>query len=142
MFSPDLNQTLIDTFYNFFIHNYVILVYLLGTLITAILTFIKPSRFRLLIFLGFLILSFAYEYDKHLIEPLRTQTLESLLGSLQSTAHPKVNRLVDLVVSELIPIFSYIFGWLLIFVAIILGEDKHLRPKQPKPEDRTPNPQA
>lgn len=130
MFSSDLNQSLIDTFYNFFTHNYVVLVYLLGTIISGLMALFRPSRFYLLLFFGFLILAFTYEYDKHLIEPLRRQTLESILGSVESTAHPKVNKVVDLVISEVIPVFSYITGWLLIFLALILGGDKKLSRKE------------
>lgn len=122
MFSSDLIQSLINTSYSLFSHNYVVLVYLFGSFLSAVLCLIKPNRFHLLLLLGFLILSFTYEYDKHLIEPLRRQTLESLLGSVESQVHPKVNRLVGLVVSELIPIFSYVLGWGLIFVGIVIKE--------------------
>lgn len=123
MFSPDLTQTIIHTFYNFFSHNYVVLVYLFGTFLSAILSLIKPNRFHLLLLLGFLLLAFTFEYDKHLIEPLRNQTLQSILGSSESQVHPKVNRLVDLAISELAPIVLYIFGWGLIFLAIIVKDN-------------------
>jgi len=122
MFSSDLIQSLINTSYSFFSHNYTVLVYLFGSLLSAVLCLIKPSRFHLFLFFGFLILSFTYEYDKHLIEPLRNQTLESLLGSVESQAHPKVNKVVELVVSELIPVCLYVLGWGMIFVGIVIRE--------------------
>lgn len=115
MVPSDLKQNIIVTVYLMFTHNYLAIAYFAGFIIGIILSIYKPSRFSTLIFLSFLILLFGYEYDKHIIDSLRQQTLQSLITV---TPHFRLQRVVNLFISEILPIFFYVLGWGLLFVAI------------------------
>lgn len=114
--APDLQQNVIITFYLLFSHNYEAFAFFVGILIGVILAFYRPSRFALLILLGFAILLFSFEYDKHIIVGLREQTLKSLITT---TPHFKVARIVNLLLSDIMPILLYVAGWGMVFTAII-----------------------
>ncbi len=68
--------------------------------------------------LGFLILLFSYEYDKHIIDGLREQTINSLITI---TPHYRLQRLVDITISTILPVFFYILGWFFVYFAILIG---------------------
>lgn len=114
--APDLSQSLITALYSLFSHNYEALAYFTGMMIGIILLIKKPSRFATFIMLGFAMLLFQYEYDKHLVSALRDQTLTSL-----STARPhlRFQRIVSVIITELMPIVLYIAGWGMIYISII-----------------------
>lgn len=118
MLTPDLKQNAIVALYLLFIHNYVVFAYVGGTVISIIIALIRPSRFIICMALGFAVLAFAFEYDKHLIVPLREQTLKSLITI---TPHYKLEKLINLGLSNILPMFLYICGWSLIYIAIIIG---------------------
>lgn len=114
--SPDLTQNIFVTVYLLFTHNYIAFAYFLGMLIGIGLSVWRPSRFSIFIFFGFAILLFSFEYDKHIISGLRDQTLGSLITVKQ---HYKVQRIVTLVITEILPILFYILGWGMIYLAVI-----------------------
>jgi hypothetical protein len=114
--ASDLQQNILVTIYLLFSHNYIAFVYLLGVIIGIGLSLYRPSRFATLILLGFAILLFSFEYDKHIIVGLREQTIKSLITA---QPHYKLQRMVDLLISEVLPVFFYILGWLTIFTAVI-----------------------
>ena len=114
--AADLQQNIFVTLYLLFSHNYEAFAYLVGILIGIVLAFYRPSRFALFILLGFAILLFSYEYDKHIIVGLREQTLKSLITT---TPHFKVARIVNLLLSDIMPIFFYVVGWGMVFTAIV-----------------------
>ncbi len=116
--SPDVSQSLTNTIYAIFAHNYLVIAYVLGAIIAACLVLIRPNRFHLILLFGFASLAFGFEYDKHIIEPFRNQTLVSM-----ATAKPhfKVNQLIDSFIGEILPMLFYLFGWGMIFLAMILG---------------------
>lgn len=114
--SPDLATNVIHTIYALFIHNYILLAYILGLVLALGLALKKPSRFALLFSIGFGVLVFSFEYDKHIVDGLRTQTLNSLITT---QPHYKVQRLINLVVGEVTPIILYITGWLFIYLGMV-----------------------
>ena len=114
--SADLQQNIFVTVYLLFTHNYIAFAYLAGLLIGIGLSIWRPSRFSTFILLGFAILLFSFEYDKHIISGLRDQTLQSLITVKQ---HYKVQRNVTLTITEILPVFFYVLGWALVFSAII-----------------------
>ncbi len=114
--TPDLQQNIVNTVYLLFAHNYIAFAYFSGVLIGIYLALSRPSRYSTLILLGFAVLLFSFEYDKHLIDPLRNQTITSLITA---TPHYKVSRIIDLFISEVLPILFYVTGWVLLFMAII-----------------------
>jgi hypothetical protein len=114
--TPDLRQNIMTTVYLTFSHNHVVVAYLLGILISLVLSLAKPSRFSVMMLVGFIILLFAFEYDKHIILPLREQTINSLITA---TPHHRMERLINIVITELLPILFYASGWLFIFAGIV-----------------------
>ncbi|MCL5411905.1 MAG: hypothetical protein M1150_04210 [Patescibacteria group bacterium] len=126
---PDLKQNLLQSIYLLFSHNHIVIAYSGGAVLAAILSFLKPNRFHLLLLLGFLILAFNFEYDKHIIEPLRNQTLTSIIGNGN---HVKAEYYLDLFISEVIPVILYVLGWGLIFLAMIIGGKPKNSDSQPR----------
>lgn len=118
MLTADLKQNAIVSLYLLFSHNYIVFAYLFGLMIAIITAVVRPSRFSILMLLGFAVLVFSFEYDKHIIAGFREQTLKSLITA---TPHYRLQRLINLVISELIPIALYFLGWLFIYVGLIAG---------------------
>lgn len=116
--SPDLEQNIIQTVYAIFIHNYLVIAYFVGVVLSAFLSVMRPSRYHLLLLFGFGSLIFAFEYNKHIAEPFYQQTVQSLITVKE---HHRVRKLLDLFIYEVIPVASFFFGWLFIFVAMALG---------------------
>lgn len=116
--AADLQQNIIVTFYLLFSHNYIAIAYFSGMLLGIILSLVKPSRFAVFVFLGFAILLFSYEYDKHIIAGLREQTLKSLITV---NPHYRLSRFVNLFLSDLLPVIFYISGWGLVLGAIVIA---------------------
>lgn len=114
--APDLRQNFAVTLYLVFSHNYIALVYLIGVILSAFLSLTKPSRFTTLMLLGFIVLLFSFEYDKHIIEGFREQTLNSLITI---TPHFRLQRIINVMIVEILPVLFYVTGWALIFVGII-----------------------
>jgi len=129
MLSPDLRQNIVVTLYLLFIHNYIAFAYLTGLIIGIFLSFYRPSRFATMILLSFAILLFSFEYDKHLIAAFREQTLNSLITI---TPHFRLQRLLNLLISEIFPILFYLLGWGMLFSAIILEGLKKETRKKPR----------
>lgn len=118
MLTADLKQNAIVSLYLLFSHNYIVFAYLFGLMIAIITAVVRPSRFSILMLLGFAVLVFSFEYDKHIIAGFREQTLKSLITA---TPHYRLQRLINLVISEVIPIALYFLGWLFIYVGLIAG---------------------
>ena len=114
--AADLQQNIMVTVYLLFSHNYIAFAYFTGLIISIILSIKWPSRFSTYSFLGFAILLFSYEYDKHIIEGLRQQTLRSLITL---PPHLRFQRLISVTITEILPILFYIAGWAFIYLAII-----------------------
>lgn len=119
--SPDLQQSIFTTLYLLFSHNYEALAYFTGMVIGIILLIKKPSRFATFIMLGFALLLFQFEYDKHIIVAFRDQTIRSL-----ATAQPhyRFQRIIDVIITELLPILFYCLGWFFIFLSIVYASLK------------------
>jgi len=115
--APDIKQNIIVTAYLLFTHNYIAFAYLSGLLISILLSILRPSRFSVLMLLGFITLLFSFEYDKHLIVPFREQTIKSLITA---TPHYRLQRIINLTISEVMPIIFYTLGWGFIYLGIII----------------------
>lgn len=116
MLTPDIKQNLIITLYLSFTHNYILFAYLIGLLVSVVIAIKQPSRFIILLLIGFAILAFSFEYDKHIITSFRKQTLTSLITE---TPHYRLQKYLNLIISEAIPILLYLTGWIFIYSAII-----------------------
>ena len=118
---PDQNLSIniINTIYATFDHNKIVIGYIGALILAAFLVFKKPTRFHLLLLFGFAILTFNYEYEKHIIAPLREQTLQAVTPD--PTLNIRTQRYMDVFLSVLVPIGLFITGWGLIFWAMIIG---------------------
>jgi len=116
MVQNDLSQNIVTTVYLLFSHNYIAFAYFIGLVIGITLAIYRPSRFAIFILLGFAILLFSFEYDKHIIEGFREQTIKSFITD---KPHFRLQRIIDVVISEILPIIFYITGWAFIFLSLI-----------------------
>ncbi len=117
--SPELTGSLLATIYSTFDHNKIVIAYALAAILAAFLVFKRPSRFHVLLLFGFAILAFTYEYEKHIIAPLREQTLQAVAPD--PNVHVRTQKYLDIFLSVLIPIGLYITGWGLVFWAMVIG---------------------
>jgi len=114
-----INSAYIQTLYLTFVHNKELMGYVFGFVVMTIVTLIKPSRSNILITIGFLILGFGFEYDKHIINGLREQTINALqVGPGISTT--RLN-LVNIFLTHLLPIILWIAGWGVLLIGLIVG---------------------
>ncbi len=114
---PDLKQNLFYTVFFIFLHNFLAIFFSSGVLVSIILLLVRPSRWSTLLLLGFIILLFGFEYNKHIVEPLKEQTLNSLI-TIQE--HNKVRRIVNLVLVKALPRLLPLLGGFLVFLGIVL----------------------
>lgn len=107
---------LTNTLFSFYSHNWE-LVYFGGfAFLCFIRIIIKPSRFFALLTLGFLLLTFEFEYTKHLIPHVRENVTELILVDPTRRSF----NLSDTFFSKLLPIFMQMTGWGLIATAVFL----------------------
>lgn len=116
--APDTAQNVVYTIYFMLLHNFWALLYFAGILIGIGLSFWKPSRSFILIMLGFMTLLFAFEYTKHILEPLKEQTTNSLVTVRES---PRIERVVHLVTARFIPIGLPILGWMMVISGSVVS---------------------
>lgn len=111
-------RNLIRTAYLTLNHNSIVVAYVTGFVICALLSLWRPSRYILLTLLGFLTLSVGFEYDKHLVGPLVRQTVDSVVGSGD---YVRTTKFINILLGEFVPVVFFVVGWILIFAAIING---------------------
>lgn len=121
--SNELISNLIHTAYLLFDHNSVVIAYVTGFALCVLLSLWKPSRYTLLTLLGFLTLAVGFEYDKHLVGPLVRQTLGSVVG--ESDSYMRTTKLINVFLGEVMPVAFFVFGWILIFMAMIIGARRY-----------------
>lgn len=73
--TPDIEQALSHFFRLTFLHNAYPIGLLLICILSLSLAIHRPTRSKLLIFSGALLLLVHFEYLKHILEPLKAQTL-------------------------------------------------------------------
>lgn len=120
----NLESTYIQTVYLTFTHNKELMGYVLGFIIMTLVSFIKPTRSHLLVTFGFLILGFGFEYDKHIINGLREQTINALqVGEGVSTTHLNY---VNIFLTHLLPIIFWLTGWGVLLCGLIISGKKKI----------------
>ena len=115
--TPDLKQNILYTVYLTITHNMPVFVYGTGILVSVILALIKPSRSSVFFLLGFILLLFAYEYQKHILDGLKEQTINALITVQE---HNKVRRIVNIILVKALPILLPLSGWTFIVAGIYL----------------------
>lgn len=120
--TTDIKASLFNTLYSTFDHNQIVIAYVAAAIVAASLLIRKPNRFHVLLLLGFTILAINFQYDKHIIEPLRAQTLQAVIPT--PGTHTRAARVIDVLLTVLVPIGFFIIGWGLIFWAMIIGGER------------------
>jgi len=114
-------QGLFQLIYWTWLHNYEVIALAFGALLAIGLMMKNPKRIYLLFFLGFSLLIFQFEWTKHIVQSLEEQTLQTVIVSDTQT---KARRLIDFTLNRLVPFGTYLGGWGLIFIGMILGGKK------------------
>lgn len=125
--TPDIEQALSHFFRLTFLHNAYPIGLLLICIISLSLAIHKPTRAKLLIFSGALFLLVHFEYLKHILDPLKAQTL---LTVTTETPRYKFVWLVDKFLTKILPIGLLASG----ICAGILGMSQYLKERAKKEE--------
>lgn len=124
--TPDLKQNIFYALFFTITHNALALFYFGGIIFAVGLSLYRPSRKSILLLLGFSLLLFGFEYNKHILEGLREQTLNALI-TIQE--HNKVRRIINIITLKLLPFFLPVVGWGLILISGYLYFFKHKKNK-------------
>lgn len=100
-----------------FAHNGEVIAYVLGAMLSLAVLFFRPRRLALVFFVAFATLSFNFEYDKHLMLPLRNQTIATVVSNPET--HLFTQRILNLFLTEVVPVLLFILGWGLLFLGIL-----------------------
>lgn len=120
--TPDLKQNILYAVYFTITHNIPVIIYGLGIFISAVLAIKRPSRSLIFFLLGFILLLFGYEYQKHILDGLREQTINALITVQE---HNKVRRIINLVLIKGAPILLPLVGWMSVgFGAFLFKREK------------------
>jgi len=120
--TPELQQNIFYTVYFTVLHNFFALFYFMGIIISAGLAIMRPKRAFILMLIGFIILLFGFEYQKHILDSLREQTLNSLI-TIQE--HYQVRRIINGILIKLIPLLLPFTGFGLLIAGGYLFLKEH-----------------
>jgi hypothetical protein len=115
--TPDLKQNIMYTIYFTVIHNVPVFVYGIGILLAAVFAILRPSRSYVFFLLGFILLLFAFEYQKHILDGLKEQTINALI-TIQE--HNKVRRIINILLIKILPFLMPVVGWGLVIAGAYL----------------------
>lgn len=122
-------ENLLNTIYLTFAHNEYAIAFFIGALLSVISLIYKPSRSKVLLLIAFTTLLIGFEYEKHIMEPLMDQTLNSLGvnegGSRSGSLLAKIFKI-------LLPFGFFTVGWGLLF-GVLFTKNINLKPKPTSP---------
>lgn len=105
---PDVEQAISHTLKLTFSHNFVPLILGLACLGSLFYLIAKPSRVRVFLLMGFVLILGYVEYIKHIQEPLLNQTLVTLTTE---TPRYTFQWIVEKMITRGIPIILLVGGW-------------------------------
>lgn len=107
-----------------FLHNAYPIALLFVCVIALLMALIKPSRSKILVFTGALLLLIHFEYLKHVLDPLKAQTL---LTVTTETPRYRFIWFVDKFLTKIFPVGLFVGGWISAIAGVysILQERKH-----------------
>lgn len=118
-----MKQGLFQLVYFTFLHNELAIGLAVVALISLIILIKKPSRQYVFFFIGFLILLFHFEYNKHIVQDLADQTVSTVfLEEGNYRARWATNGLIY----HFIPTLLWLAGWGSIALALINPQFKKL----------------
>lgn len=112
--SADTQQNILYALYFLILHNYIAIGLALGLGISTIFALVTPTRGRVLLMVGCALLLLAFEYRKHIRDPLLEQTKQSLITERYSS---RLERVITLSISRGAPIALNVGG----ITAVICG---------------------
>ena len=115
---------IIFTVNSFLNHNLPLVVYGALTFLALLLTVLKPSRTALFLFLGFLLLTLNFEYEKHLLAKIIRDMLDLMFP--MGTRFTKY-ALIKLFLETIVPVTLTFVGWGLIALSVFLSFFQGLR---------------
>lgn len=107
MIAADTQQNILVTLMLLVEHNFLAITFLLGILVSIGLAIYRPTRGAVLMIVGFSLLLFAFEYHKHIAEPLIEQTKGSLITERQSF---RLAWLVEKILGRAVTPLAYLAG--------------------------------
>lgn len=105
--APDTQQNFLVAGMLLVEHNFFALFFLGGVILSVALGLWKPSRGAILLVVGFALLLFAFEYQKHIVDGLLEQTRGSLITERQSY---RLEWLLDKTFGKILPPLFYFLG--------------------------------
>jgi hypothetical protein len=117
--APDTKQNLFYTIYFLLLHNAEAIFYLSAVILFTLLALYKPTRGKVITMWGFLILLFAFEYNKHILEPLTLQFMNSLITERPSF---RIEYTINLILVKLVPTGLPIIGWCLVVLGFFFDK--------------------
>lgn len=117
--APDTQQNLFYTIYFLISHNAEALFYALCIFTTTLYALYKPTRGKIILMWGFIILLFAFEYNKHILEPLRQQFINSLITERQSF---RIEYTINYILVRVLPKGLPVLGWSLVILGIFFDK--------------------
>lgn len=115
--TPDLKHNILLTIYLTIADNFIAVIYALGIGVSALLAIRKPTRYAVFLLLGFILLLFGFEYNKHILEGLKEQTINALITVQE---HNTVRRLINILLVKAIPLLLPFFGWIFVITGAYL----------------------
>lgn len=117
--APDTQQNLLYTLYFILTHNAIPIIYSAGLLLVTISSLQKPTRGKILILWGLAILLFVYEYNKHILEGIKEQTINSLITERESI---RIEYIITKFFTRIIPLVLPLTGWGLIISGLLFDK--------------------
>lgn len=105
-------DNLTNTIYLTFAHNEYAIAFFIGMILSCISLLYKPSRSKVLLLVAFTTLLIGFEYEKHIMEPLMDQTLNSLGVAGDGS---RASSLMVKIFQKLLPFGFFTVGWGLLF---------------------------
>ena len=124
--TPDLKQNIAVTVFFTVTHNLPVFIYGTGIAVFAFLAILKPRRSFIFFLLGFIILLFSFEYEKHMLEGIKEQTINALITMQE---HNTVRRIINIVLVKALPLLLPLSGWSLIMGGIYLFNRERIATK-------------
>ena len=112
---------LFETFYSFYDHNSPLIFFGGMAFLCLVLAVVKNSRYYTLMFIAFFVLTFKFEYDKHLFAKIKTDMLDLIFpSSARFTKYTLARAFLEI----FLPILMDIFGWGLLALTLIFNSPK------------------
>ncbi|MCX7996447.1 MAG: hypothetical protein N2691_01650 [Patescibacteria group bacterium] len=125
--APDTQQNLSIALALLFKHNGLAIVFLSGILASIGYALYRPCRGAILLIVGFALLLFAFEYEKHISGPLIEQTSTSLITERESW---RLAWIIKKVLGKLVTPALYMVGVALLGIGAVLLRPTKTRTKK------------